>query len=53
MMWLGVRVFGASFLPTPFRWGFGKRKKYKKCLLKLEEAQKAKLQDTNEKPKEN
>jgi len=32
VMWLGVRVFGVSFLPTPFRWGFGrtKAKKLKK-----------------------
>ena len=27
VMWMGVRVFGVSFLPTPFRWGFGKVKK--------------------------
>ncbi len=25
-MWLGVRVFGVPFLPTSFRWGFGKKK---------------------------
>ncbi|MFV0388290.1 MAG: hypothetical protein ACK5NT_06015 [Pyrinomonadaceae bacterium] len=24
MMYLGVRVFGTSWLPTKFRWGFGK-----------------------------
>lgn len=24
MMWVGVRIGGAAFLPTPFRWGFGK-----------------------------
>lgn len=24
-MWIGVRIGGVSFLPTPFRWGFGKR----------------------------
>lgn len=24
MMWTGVRAFGVSWLPTPFRWGFGK-----------------------------
>jgi len=24
MMWIGVRVGGVGFLPTPFRWGFGK-----------------------------
>ena len=23
MMWLGVRIGGVGFLPTPFRWGFG------------------------------
>ncbi len=27
VMWAGVRVFGTSILPTPFRWGFGKKKK--------------------------
>ena len=26
VMWAGVRVFGVSFLPTSFRWGFGKQK---------------------------
>lgn len=26
VMWLGVRVLGVSFLPTPYRWGFGKPK---------------------------
>lgn len=26
MMWVGVRVGGVSFLPTPFRWGFGIKK---------------------------
>ena len=29
LMLFGVRVFGVSFLPTPFRWGFGQRKKRK------------------------
>lgn len=29
VMWLGVRVGGVSFLPTPFRWGFGKTKRPK------------------------
>lgn len=24
VMWLGVRVGGIAFLPTSFRWGFGK-----------------------------
>ena len=26
IMWLGVKAGGVSFLPTPFRWGFGKNK---------------------------
>lgn len=26
-IWLGVRIGGVSFLPTPFRWGFGKKEK--------------------------
>ena len=26
LMWLGVRAGGASWLPTPFRWGFGRKK---------------------------
>ncbi len=26
VMWFGVRVGGVSFLPTPFRWGFGRKK---------------------------
>lgn len=30
IMWVGVRVLGTSFLPTPYRWGFGKKKKKKK-----------------------
>ena len=25
MMYLGVRIGGVGFLPTPFRWGFGKK----------------------------
>jgi len=25
MMWIGVRIGGVSFLPTPFRWGFGNK----------------------------
>lgn len=29
LMWAGVRAGGVSWLPTPFRWGFGKRKKLK------------------------
>lgn len=30
MMWLGVRIGGIGFLPTPFRWGFGQSKTKKK-----------------------
>lgn len=30
IMWLGVRIGGVGFLPTPFRWGFGKNWKPKK-----------------------
>lgn len=26
LMWSGVRVGGVHWLPTPFRWGFGKKK---------------------------
>ena len=28
-MYLGVRIGGVAFLPTPFRWGFGKKKPQK------------------------
>ena len=27
LMYLGVRIGGVSWLPTPFRWGFGKKKR--------------------------
>ncbi|QQS33931.1 MAG: hypothetical protein IPM50_04955 [Acidobacteriota bacterium] len=27
MMYFGVRIGGVSFLPTPFRWGFGQPQK--------------------------
>ena len=30
LMLFGVRVFGVSFLPTPFRWGFGQKRKHPK-----------------------
>jgi hypothetical protein len=26
IMFIGVRIGGVSWLPTPFRWGFGKKK---------------------------
>ena len=26
MIWMGVRAFGVPWLPTKFRWGFGKKK---------------------------
>lgn len=37
VMWLGVRLGGVSWLPTPFRWGFGAdwEKKREKRLKKL------------------
>lgn len=25
LMWIGVRIGGVGWLPTPFRWGFGNR----------------------------
>jgi hypothetical protein len=28
LMLFGVRVFGVASLPTPFRWGFGQRRKF-------------------------
>jgi len=27
LMYFGVRIGGVSWLPTPFRWGFGQKKK--------------------------
>jgi hypothetical protein len=30
IMWIGVRIGGVPFLPTPFRWGFGKDRQKKK-----------------------
>ena len=27
LIWIGVRIGGVPFLPTPFRWGFGRTKK--------------------------
>jgi len=27
LMWTGTRVAGVGFLPTPFHWGFGQKKK--------------------------
>ncbi len=26
IIWVGVRIGGVPFLPTPFRWGFGQQK---------------------------
>lgn len=34
VMWLGVRAGGVHFLPTPFRWGFGRTKKPKSKIEK-------------------
>lgn len=36
IMWVGVRVMGPSFVPTPARWGFGKKKKKKDADKKIE-----------------
>lgn len=30
LMYLGVRIGGVSWLPTPFRWGFGQKRSVKK-----------------------
>jgi len=30
LMYLGVRIGGGAWLPTPFRWGFGKNNRLKK-----------------------
>ena len=35
LMWLGVRVGGVSWLPTSFRWGFGRVKSCKKSSKKI------------------
>jgi hypothetical protein len=34
LMFLGVRVLGVRFLPTPFRWGFGQSKHKKDAVTK-------------------
>jgi hypothetical protein len=31
VMWLGVRIGGVPWIPTPFRWGFGRKKPPKPC----------------------
>ena len=49
-MYIGVRIGGVSFLPTPFRWGFG-RKKIRRALRKAE-AEKKKGMKLTEKSKE-
>ncbi len=36
MMWIGVRVGGVPFLPTPFRWGFGRKKTPRGCVSKCQ-----------------
>lgn len=45
VMWLGVRIGGVSFLPTPFRWGFGKNKSKKP---KKTESRKDKTEQTQQ-----
>lgn len=45
VMWAGVRVGGVSFLPTPFRWGFGRPKKtVRRCKPKNESSKMIKEQ---------
>jgi len=36
IMWLGVRIWGVSWLPTPFRWGFGRKKSPRVCVSKCQ-----------------
>ncbi len=50
-MYLGVRIGGVPFLPTPFRWGFGKSK-IKKAKKKAE-AEKTKKDRIEKDSKEN
>lgn len=47
VMWLGVRIGGVSFLPTPFRWGFGKNKS-KESPKKVKTQQKSSKNQQNE-----
>ena len=42
IMFVGVRIGGVSWLPTPFRWGFGKNK-VKKTKTDAEAAEKDKI----------
>lgn len=36
VMWIGVRVGGVPFLPTPFRWCFGRKKPPRVCVSKCQ-----------------
>ena len=45
LMYIGVRVGGVSFLPTPFRWGFGRKRMRR--LKKKAELEKKKAIDKN------
>jgi hypothetical protein len=36
IMWLGIRIGGVSWLPTPFRWGFGREKSPRFCASKCQ-----------------
>ena len=46
VMWAGVRVGGVSFLPTPFRWGFGRSKKPTRCKQKSDQSKVVKLKSS-------
>jgi hypothetical protein len=49
MMWVGVRVFGTSWLPTKFRWGFGKKKKARVKFQKVNQAKSEKVTNSSNK----
>ena len=40
LMYVGVRIGGVAFLPTPFRWGFGQKKSKKSSKPKTEDSKK-------------
>ncbi len=50
LMWVGVRAFGVPWLPTSFRWGFGKDKKKIENDLQIEKKTK-KTSKKNERQK--
>jgi hypothetical protein len=55
VMWVGVRVGGVGFLPTPFRWGFGQKKEKNRAqpaaaTPKSAESEKTKPEEASKKP---